>query len=295
MVMDDTLTLSTKIFMSTPVLDASFVMPERLLEFCSAHTSMQAITGPSLLRSHMAWHAGAFSEAVAGLGHLTWLDSLALDQQLDSLLLLHQELPSWNSPLAFSGVLAAKGEYGQLETLALQESLSNEAPDLYALLKHYAEAQQQGGWHDAEVADVAWLEQLAAQRDVIGSAHANAWLLGLGYDLPEEIIILPEDGPKSAGLPRNHAAIEWETGLLLEAFPNPSNGMLFVVYELPEGSAQAELRLLDLHGRTIRSNRLGVGPGLLQWNTQGLAPGIYVAELRLDGQPGQQVKVVVQR
>lgn len=249
----------------------------------------------SLLRSTMAWHAGAFSEAISGLGHLTWLDSLSLDQQLDSLLLLHQELPSWNSPLAFSGVLAAKGEYGQLETLALQESQTNEVPELYALLKHYAEAQQQGGWHDAEVTDVAWLEQLAAQRDVIGSAHANAWLLGLGYDLPEEIIILPEDGPKSAGQPRDHAAIDWDTGMLLEAFPNPSNGPLFVVYEVPESSPQAELRLLDLHGRTMRSTRLGDGPGMLQWSTQGLAPGIYMAELRVDGMASKQVKVVVQR
>ncbi len=160
---------------------------------------------------------------------------------------------------------------------------------------HYAEVQQTGGWQDAEVTDVAWLEQLAAQRDVIGSAHANAWLLGLGYDLPEEIIILPEDGPKSAGQPRDHAAIDWDTGMLLEAFPNPSNGPLFVVYEVAEGSAQAELRLLDLHGRTMMSNRLGDGPGLLQWSTQGLAPGIYMAELRVDGMAGQQVKVVVQR
>ena len=129
----------------------------------------------------------------------------------------------------------------------------------------------------------------------IGSAHANAWLHALGNDLPEEIIILPEDGPKSAGLPRDQSAINWETGIQLEAFPNPSNGPLYIVYEVPEGSAQAELRLLDLHGRTMRSNRLGDGPGLLQWDTKGMAPGLYLAELRMDGLGLQQVKVVVQR
>ncbi len=130
---------------------------------------------------------------------------------------------------------------------------------------------------------------------VIGSAQANAWLHALGYNLPEEIIILPEDGPKSMTTQRNKPTIQWETGIALEAFPNPTNGPLYMMYEVPEGTLNAELRLVDLHGRELHNTRLGDGTGMQQWSTHGLAPGIYVAELRLDGIASKQTKVVVQR
>jgi hypothetical protein len=68
-----------------------------------------------------------------------------------------------------------------------------------------------------------------------------------------------------------------------------------VLYEVPDGTASAELRLSDVHGRVLFNTRLGYGPGLQQWNTSGLAPGLYIAEMWLDGYAVQQTKVVVRR
>ncbi len=114
-------------------------------------------------------------------------------------------------------------------------------------------------------------------------------------DNGKQIIILPEEGPKSMGNPRQKPAVEWETGISMEVFPNPSNGPVYVVYEVPEGTQHAELRLLDLHGRTLQSMRIGDGPGVQEWSTNELAPGLYVTELLLEGLASKQAKVVVQR
>ncbi len=130
---------------------------------------------------------------------------------------------------------------------------------------------------------------------VLGSAQANAWLHALGHDLPEEIIILPEEGPKNMGNPRNKPEIQWVTGIALEVFPNPSSGPTQVMYEVPEGMEQAELRLVDVQGREQQRLRLGEGPGLLTLTTAGLAPGIYLLELLRADQPLAQSKLILQR
>jgi hypothetical protein len=214
--------------------------------------------------------------------------------QLDSLLMIHGELPAWNSTLTESGVLAAKGEYNALEFLAENEALSGESPELYDLLKRYAAAEQNAGWDDAATVDLNWLAQLAAQRDLQGSAQANAWLHALGQELPEEIIILPGEGPKSM-VQRHASAINWESGIALEIFPNPSTGPVFAVVEVPEEAERAELRLLDVHGRVLQLKPLSGGPNLVMLKAEGLVPGLYLAEVRLDGHGLAQAKVVIQR
>jgi hypothetical protein len=69
----------------------------------------------------------------------------------------------------------------------------------------------------------------------IGSAQANAWLHALGHDLPEELIILPEDGPKRAKAPRKPMRTTQPMEQLLEAYPNPAATNQWLVYQLPDG------------------------------------------------------------
>jgi len=163
---------------------------------------------------------------------------------------------------------------------------------LYALLKRYAQAEQNGGW-SGPIADQGWLVGLGAERDVVGSAHANAWLHALGEELPEEIILLPLEQPKRL-LVAEHRASDWPDGPVLEAFPNPSRGPIFLVYEVPEGIAKAELRVVDLSGREVRILSIPKGSGLIEFQTAEWAAGIYLAELRIDGVSAGQAKVIVQ-
>ncbi|MDQ3099900.1 MAG: T9SS type A sorting domain-containing protein [Bacteroidota bacterium] len=248
----------------------------------------------SLMQGEVALHGGLMAEALADLGRMAWLDTLQLGAALDSLLLVHDALPSDMGALTRSGVLAAQGEYLALESLADAESAINGSPELYALLKHYAIVQQISNWHDESAINMGWLEQLGTQRDVIGSAHANAWLHALGQELPEEIIILPEDGPKNLLSEQDKPNIKWETGLTLEVFPNPSNGPVHVVYEVPEGITNAELRMLDVHGREQHNARLGQGVGLVAILTSSLPAGVYFVELMLNGKGVAQSKLILQ-
>ncbi|MBL0127033.1 MAG: T9SS type A sorting domain-containing protein [Flavobacteriales bacterium] len=135
---------------------------------------------------------------------------------------------------------------------------------------------------------------MGQQRDVVGSAAANAWLHALGGDLPEEIIILPDDGPKRLET-HTTRTVEWPTDLSMDVFPNPSSGPAMVAYEVPEGMEQTELHVLDVYGRVLLRQRLGQGPGLVELSTGGLASGVYLVDLRLNGQSLAQTKLIVQR
>jgi hypothetical protein len=248
----------------------------------------------TLLASAMARHGGNKAEALADLGRLSWLDSLDLAGSLDSLKLFHEALPADNHALAVGGVLAAQGDYSGLAALALAEESASAHPERYTLLKHYAQLEQQQGWNEADEALRGWLNNLGQQREVLGSAWANAWLHALGEALPEEVIILPEEGPKSGGRARTMQPVQWAEEQVLEVFPNPAKQVAFVVFEQAGESNGGELRILDLNGRAIASQRIAGEQGIVRVDLAGLSSGIYLLDLRLEGHPGTQAKLVVQ-
>lgn len=241
----------------------------------------------TLLESGMAYHAGLKADALHDLGQLSWLDSLDLPNSVDSLLLFHADLPSDNSGLEQSAVLTATKQYSTLETLAEQSALTSSAPERYEVIKQFALRQQDLGWDEVDSELLSWLEQLGMQREVEGSASANAWLHALGSELPDEVIILPEDGAKRS-TPRNApTAVQWETSLLLEVFPNPSNGPVFMAYALPEGSTEGVIHITDLSGRALARQVAYQSSGILQLHTAGWSAGVYLLTLTVDGQRTQ--------
>lgn len=248
----------------------------------------------TLLVSAIAHHGGSKAEALADLGRLTWLDSLDLGGALDSLRLFHEALPADNHALAVGGVLAAQADYSALATLAQAEESASTHPERYTLLKQYAQLEQQQGWAEPDEALRTWLGDLGQQRDVLGSAWANAWLHALGEELPEEVIILPEEGPKSGGRSRAVQPVQWAEEQVLEVFPNPAKQVAFVVFEQAAESKGGELRILDLNGRAIASQKIVDTQGILRVDLAGLSSGIYLLDLRLEDQPGAQAKLVVQ-
>jgi hypothetical protein len=248
----------------------------------------------TLLASAMARHGGNKAEALADLGRLSWLDSLNLGGSLDSLRLFHEALPADNHALAVGGVLAAQADYSALAALAQAEESASTHPERYTLLKHYAQLEQQQGWSEADENLRTWLSDLGQQRDVLGSAWANAWLHALGEELPKEVIILPETGPKSTGRNREVQPVQWAEEQVLEVFPNPAKHVAFVVFEQAGEKNGGELRILDLNGRAIATQRIGGEQGILRVDLAGLSSGIYLLDLRLEGQPTAQAKLVVE-
>jgi hypothetical protein len=245
----------------------------------------------SLLESGMAYHAGQNAEALQSLGRESYLDSLDLDSGLDSLKWWHEGLPADNHGLAVGAVLAAKGDLAGLYDLAHSYVVAGDDPLLYGLVKYYT-----AGWPEADEATRAWVSDLGAQRGAMGSAQANAWREALGEGSVEEIILLPLEFRASRALPTiAYQPVEWAEEVVLEAYPNPTKGPVYIVFRTPIEVGQLELRVVDANGREAYRSSVVGGSGIVELHTAGWTSGLYVVELSSELMEPTRVKLSVLR
>jgi len=121
------------------------------------------------------------------------------------------------------------------------------------------------------------LESIAAG-DKEGAPEARVWLDLLGQPFVPEFV-LPNTN-KSRHVKADMVTY-LENGPYLRAYPNPSNGPVFVVYEVPEGAEQALLEVLGADGRLILSQSIAPQNGIAELGK--LPLGLNVATLRCDG------------
>lgn len=182
----------------------------------------------SVLEAEMAAYQQQKQEALYDLGREAWFDSTGTG--LDSLLLWTDMYEALHAPLAMSGIYTAKSDYAAVEAVATDAQSGPVDGAMYTMFKLLAQTEQAAGWEQPDAATMQALQDLAQQRDVIGSAQANAWLHALGQQLPPEIIILPEDEVKRAlpvAAPRSSLS---PAPFVFEAFPNPTNGAQWITY-----------------------------------------------------------------
>lgn len=125
-----------------------------------------------------------------------------------------------------------------------------------------------------------------------GSAQASAWLQSLGEAPLDELIILPTLDLKSARNERVRQRANSEP--MLHAWPNPPNGPVYIVCNVPPTATNARLRILDLNGRLVKDQLLVPGAGIVELLPGVVAGGIYMAELRWDGIQVGRVKLALQ-
>lgn len=246
----------------------------------------------SILESGISGHAGAKADAVSGLSHRSWLDSTAVDSAITGLTAWQDNLLVENSSEVRAGYYMAKDLPGALQTLAEEQIAADHLPELHQVWKRWAMAEQQQGWAAADSNTVDWLRQLAEDRWTIGSAQASAWLQALGAAPLEELILLPTPGLKSGRNERTRQRANSEA--VLHAWPNPSTGPVNVLCNVSPTVVEASLRITDLNGRLVQEQKLPAGRGIARLAPGFAVPGIYFAELRLDGIRAGQVKLVVQ-
>ena len=136
----------------------------------------------------------------------------------------------------------------------------------------------------------ATLETIAADGKE-GAAEALAWLMLLGAD-PVEDIVLPSKAKRTRMVPNTLAELPFTP---LRVFPNPSNGPVNVVYEVPAGVERAELRMMDVLGRTLYSSVLGATMGTLELVPNQPSTGMHVIALFYDGYLVATEKVTLTR
>jgi len=81
---------------------------------------------------------------------------------------------------------------------------------------------------------------------------------------------------------------------VLRLYPNPANGLVSMRYHLPGNTGAAHVVVRDVHGRTVQQFNVRGAQGQHAWDVQGLAPGVYIVELRCDGRLEGMQRLVVQ-
>ena len=93
-------------------------------------------------------------------------------------------------------------------------------------------------------------------------------------------MVLPDNAKRAQKTPAPRSVV---SGELLTAYPNPTTGPVYLVYKVPEGVEQVELRMLDALGRLVTQERVAPRNGIIEVLPSQLATGMHVAALYCDG------------
>jgi hypothetical protein len=160
-----------------------------------------------------------------------------------------------------------------------QLQLQGEEYDLWLvydmLLGLYEQAK---GPLDLDSSGVAELGDIL-RREEVGAAQAGAWLALLGTP-PTELVLLPNLNKRLKPQEKPKPVTERP---MLGAYPNPSNGPVYITYTIMEGVEQVELVVHDAQGRLVKRQRLGNSNGIAELQPRELASGIHIASLYFDG------------
>jgi len=81
---------------------------------------------------------------------------------------------------------------------------------------------------------------------------------------------------------------------VLRLYPNPANGLVNLSYHQPGNTGNAHLLLRDAQGRVVQRSAMRGTHGVHTWDVQGIAPGVYMVELRREGRLEEVQRLVVQ-
>lgn len=255
-------------------------------------SAQSGINPLDILESDISTYATGKAEDLTDLGRWSWLDSTNVDSVITLLKIWHDQLPADNGDAVLAGYYAAKGDNVALYDLAAALEQASKTPGVYGVLKHYANAQQTDGWTRPDVATSTYLTGLAQDRWVLGSARAGTWLNALGEEPLEEVVILPLD-ERAIEVRKRVRNTSSQEAVILEAYPNPTDGLAYVVCNVPEGVDNALVVVHDLSGRVLQQQKVGVGTALVELNLFGEPSGVYATELRIGGVRVGTVKVTV--
>jgi hypothetical protein len=87
--------------------------------------------------------------------------------------------------------------------------------------------------------------------------------------------------------------VEQHPQMALGVYPNPSNGLVNVLCDVPVSVSTASLSVHDASGRIVRQLALRSGVGYLQMSTESWAPGVYSLQLLCNGALVENVSLVV--
>jgi hypothetical protein len=85
------------------------------------------------------------------------------------------------------------------------------------------------------------------------------------------------------------------TAATLAAFPNPARDAVTFTFEMPEEVGDAHISVANMGGANVAQIALSGKKGKVNWETSGMADGVYLCNLHFNGQKSATVKVVVMK
>jgi len=244
----------------------------------------------SIQKSELSYFNGQKSIGLNDLTAAALNDSVPA--HLDNARVWHQAYPASGSQQSLEALHIALGNLTAARTIVDAQILAGTEPaywqvaDLYL---HQLEGNQP--LESVGATTVALLQSIAHSGDY-GAAQAQAWLEYLGLPQTEQII-LPHSWHGPSHL--KPAPATSVVANMLSAAPNPSNGAVYIMVQLPEGAEQAVLRVVDPLGRLIMEREVGTSNGIIEVNERGMTSGLYTAGLFVDGVDAARVKFEVIR
>ncbi len=80
----------------------------------------------------------------------------------------------------------------------------------------------------------------------------------------------------------------------LRLYPNPASDLVTISYHLPKHAGAVALVVRDAQGRVLHQFNVQGTHGQHAWDVQGLAPGMYMVELRREGRVEHTERLVIQ-
>jgi hypothetical protein len=102
--------------------------------------------------------------------------------------------------------------------------------------------------------------------------------------------------PSITNTPRNAFTDVDLTGRLFLVYPNPARDQVRFLLN-PDRSVQVKIQLANLNGETVATvtDSLPAGRGVITWDCQSMASGLYLTRILMDGKEVGKAKVAVVR
>jgi hypothetical protein len=121
-------------------------------------------------------------------------------------------------------------------------------------------------------------------------------LLNVFYGYQYEVIALdPSGGPMQLIAPPNTA--DGNTYLAdrqyVAAYPNPARKSVSFNWQLPKGTGEGTILLLDMQGREVERIAVSGQYGSIDWQTDKADPGIYFYKIKFKDGESNMTKLVI--
>lgn len=237
----------------------------------------------SIMESELAWFG---LRKATGLNDLT-ASALhdSIPDKLDTARVWQQLHPQSSSSRATCGLDLALGDLSDARIIVDAMLLGGTDPEYWEVADHLLDLLTAAqGPENVTPATLAELRTLASTA-TIGAAQAAAWLAFMNEPQIEPII-----------LPRSWKSLSHSSGAsataasLITASPNPSDGMVYIVVDLPEGVERSIIQVIDPLGRTVREIQVTGRMPIVELDGNDLQAGLYLATLHCDGILAGKVK-----